>query len=162
MARGPARRGSADRLGTDEPESGDTTMSDIVSKLAAESGLSPDQAQKGLGAVLSFFKQSLPEKSFEQVSAAVPDSDQIMAAAGPHEEPSGGILESIKGMASKLFGGGGASASALLAKLSNLGISLEQAKAFLPRVMEFFKSKLPDSLMKQVSGLLPMPQETPA
>ena len=135
-------------------------MSDIVSDLAAKSGISPEQAKKGLGAVLSFVKESLPEGTFAQVRAAVPDSDQIMAAAGPHEESSGGILGTIKDAASKLFGGGGA--AALLSKLSSLGISAEQAKGFLPQVMEFFKSKLPDSVVKQISGLLPIPQETQA
>jgi hypothetical protein len=136
-------------------------MSDIVSDLAAKSGLSPDQAKKGLGAVLLFVKKSIPDDTFAQVSAAVPGSDQLMAAAGPHEEPSGGVIESIKGLASKLFGGGGA-AAALLAKLSSLGLSAEQVQSFLPRVMEFLKGRLPDSVMKQVSGLLPTPQETPA
>jgi len=38
----------------------------------------------------------------------------------------------------------------------------EQAQAFLPPVREFFKSKLPDPVVKQISDLLPTPQETPA
>jgi len=43
-----------------------------------------------------------------------------------------------------------------------LGISAEQAQGFLPQVTEFFKSKLPDSVVKQISDLLPTAQETPA
>jgi hypothetical protein len=136
-------------------------MSDIISDLAENSGISADQAKKGLGAVLSYAKASLPAETFDQVSAAVPGSEQMMAAAGPHEEPSGGILGSIKELASKFFGGGGAAAG-LLARLSSLGISAEQAQSFLPRVMEFLKSKLPDSAMKQVSKFLPVPEETHA
>ena len=134
-------------------------MSDIVSDLAAQSGLSPDQAKKGLGAVLSYVKESVPEDTFAQVSSAVPESDEIMAAVGSHEEESGGIIGAVKGAVGKLFGGG---SSALISKLSSLGISAEQAQAFLPRVMEFFKSKLPDAVVKQIGGLLPTPQETPA
>jgi hypothetical protein len=137
-------------------------MSDIVSDLAAKSDLSPDQAQKGLGAVLSFVKQSLPEETFAKVSAAIPGSEKIMAAAGPHEEPSGGVMESIKGMASKLFGGGGGAAAPLIAKLSSLGISAEKVQSFLPQVMEHLKGKLPDSVTKQLSSLLPTTQETSA
>ena len=136
-------------------------MSDVISDLAARSGLSPDQAKKGLGAILSFIKGSVPEETFTQVSAAVPDSDQMMAAAGPHEEPSAGILGSLKGMADKLLGGGGG-ATALLAKLSSLGITAEQMQAFLPRVLEFLKGRLPESAMKQISGLLPAPKEETA
>jgi len=137
-------------------------MSDTISELAEKSGLSADQAKKGLGAVLSFLKGSLPADTFNQVSAAVPGSDQMMAAAGPHEESSGGILGTIKEMAHKLFGGGGGGAAGLLAKFTSLGISPEQVQSFLPQVMEMLRSKLPESAMKQVSKLLPAPQETPA
>jgi hypothetical protein len=135
-------------------------MSDIVSDLAAKSGLSVDQAKKGLGSVLSFVKESLPADKFAQVSAAIPGSDQLMAVAGPQGEPSGGIIGSIKGIAGKLFGGGGA--AGLIAKLTSLGIPAEQAKSFLPHVMELLKSKLPEPAMKQVSDLLPTPQEARA
>jgi len=133
-------------------------MSDTISDLAAQSGLTSDQAQKGLGAVLSYLKESLPKEDFAQLSAAVPDSDQMMAAAGPREESSGGLFGAIAGMAGKLFGGGDASA-ALVAKLSSLGISAEQVQAFLPRVLEFLKGRLPDATVKQISALLPAPQE---
>ena len=43
-----------------------------------------------------------------------------------------------------------------------LGIWAEQAQGFLPEVMEFFKSKLSDPVVKQISDLSPTPQETPA
>jgi hypothetical protein len=118
------------------------------------------RSKRRLGAILSFIKESVPEETFTQVSATVPDSDQIMAAAGPHEEPSGGILGAIKGVADKLFGGG--SAAALMAKLSSLGITAEQAQSFLPHVLEFLKGKLPESVMKQIGALFPTPQEAHA
>ena len=133
-------------------------MADIVSDLAAQSGLSLDQAKKGLGAVLSYVKESVPEDTFAQVSAAVPESDQMMAAVGAHEEESGGIIGTIKEKVGKLFGGGGA--TALISRLSSLGISAEQAQAFLPKVLELLKGRLPEPVMKHISGLLPAPQET--
>jgi len=134
-------------------------MSDIVSDLAEKSGISVEQAKKGLGAVLAFVKEHVPEDAFSQVSTAVPNSDQIMAAAGLEQE-SGGIIGTLKEKIGKLFGGGGV--AALLSKLSSMGISAEQAKAFIPRVMEFLKGKLPDSITKQIAGLLPMSEETHA
>src|SRR5262249_39395356 len=132
-----------------------------ISDLAAKSGLSTEQTQKGLGAVLSFVKESLPAETFNQVSAAVPGSDEMMAAADvPKEEHSGGLIETIKEMASKLFGGGGS--ATLITRLSGLGISPEQAQSFLPQVMEFLRERLPESVTQQLSGLLPTPQETHA
>ena len=43
-------------------------MADIVSDLAARSGLTPEQAQKGLGAVLAYFKGSVPEEDFAKAT----------------------------------------------------------------------------------------------
>jgi hypothetical protein len=135
-------------------------MSDIVNELAEKSGISPEQAKKGLGAVLSYVKESMGEDTFSQIHAAVPNADEYMAAAEPGEKASRGIMGSIKDAAGKIFGGGGA--AALLSKLSSLGISTEQAQTFLPQVMEFLKSKLPESVTKQFSNLFPAPHETPA
>jgi hypothetical protein len=135
-------------------------MADIVTDLAEKSGVSPDQARQGLGAVLAFARESLPADEFAQVSAAVPGSDQLMAAAGPREESSGGILGKIKDAAGKLFGGGGA--AALTARLAGLGLSAEQAKTFLARVTDFFRGKLPDAVTKHLNGLIPTPEPTPA
>jgi hypothetical protein len=134
-------------------------MSDVVSDLAAKCGLTPEQAQKGLGAILSFVKKSVPQEDFAKVNEAVPNAEQMMAAAGPHEESSGGVLGAITGMASKLFGGS-EQTTALVNKLAGLGLSAEQAQAFLPRVMEFLQTRLPESVMKKISGLFPVPQET--
>src|SRR5262245_19999645 len=133
-------------------------MSDVVSNLAAQCGLTPEQAQKGLGAILSLFKKSLSQEDFDKVKGAVPNSDQMMAAAAASgEEASGGVLGAIQGMAGKLFGGG--DTSALISKLSGLGISADQLQSFLPKALEFLKTRLPEPVMKQISGLLPQPQE---
>jgi hypothetical protein len=133
-------------------------MSDIVADLAARSGLTPEQVHKALGAVLSFAKKSLPESAFNQLSAAVPDSAQMMAAAETHEESSGGILDTLKGMAGKMFGGG--SSAALLSKLSSLGISAEKLQSFLSQVVQSLKGKCPDSVVEKLNELVPTPQET--
>jgi hypothetical protein len=135
-------------------------MSDVVSDLAAKCGITPEQATKGLGAILSFLKGAVPEETFKHVSAAVPDSEQMMAAAGPHEEPSGGIVGAIKGVAEKLFGSG--PVAALMGKLSSLGITAEQAQSFLGHVMEHLKGKLPESATKHLTELLPAPEEAHA
>ena len=47
-------------------------MADIVSELASKSGVSTDLAKKGLGALLSFVKKSLPADSFSRFSSAFP------------------------------------------------------------------------------------------
>ncbi len=131
-------------------------MNEMIADLAAKAGLSPDLAQKGLGAVLGFFKDKLPADAFSKVSSAIPGTDSMMAAAQAGAESSGGMLSAVTGMVGKLFGGSGAE---VVSKLTQLGFSAEQLKSFLPKVLEFLQAKLPADVMKQVSGLLPTPRQ---
>jgi hypothetical protein len=133
-------------------------MADLINDLASKAGVSPEQAQQGLGAVLGFLKSHLPADAYARVSAAVPEGASAAAAAPPAEEP-GGLLSGLAGAVGKLFGGGGA-AQELVAKLTHLGFSAEQLQAFLPRVMESLRGKLPEDVMRKLSGLLPAPQES--
>lgn len=129
-------------------------MSDFITGLASQAGISPDQAKKGAGALLAFLKQHLPADSASKVLGAVPDSEGMMAAADlGGEKPSGGVLGAVAGAVGKLFGGGGA--AAVLAKLGQLGLSAEQIKKFVAAALEVLKGKLPADVMKQVSHLLP-------
>jgi len=132
-------------------------MADTVTDLADKTGISPDQAQKGLGAVLGVLQNKLPADTFSQVSAAIPGSDGMMAAAESDQgSSSGGVLGAVTAMVGKLFGGSG---TELVSKLSGLGFSAEQVTSFLPNVLEFLKARLPEGLMSKVSGLLPGPKE---
>jgi hypothetical protein len=132
-------------------------MADIVSELAAKCGISPELVKKGLGAVLAYFKTALPADSYAKLSAAVPGTDDLVAeAAKAGAAPSGGVLGAVGGAVSKLFGGGGG--GQLLSSLTGAGFSPDQLQKFLPGVMESLKGKLPDDVLKKVSGLLPVPE----
>jgi hypothetical protein len=135
-----------------------TTMSETIGELASNSGLSIEQAKKGLGALLSSMKGHLPPESFSRLKEVVPDADQMMAGAeqsGP--EPSGGILGAISSGFGKLFGGGEAAATA---KLTQMGFSADQLQRFLPNALEFLKSKLPPDVMNRISSLIPGAEAT--
>jgi hypothetical protein len=128
-------------------------VAESISELADRSGISPEQAQKGLGALLAFLKGHLPADIFSKVVAAVPNGDGLAAAAQADQETatSGGVVGAVKALAGKLFGGGGGAAAAF----TRLGFSPEQVQAFLGNVLGFLKGKLPDDVMKQVRAHLP-------
>jgi hypothetical protein len=129
-------------------------MNDIASELASKCGISLEQARQGFGALLAFLKEKLPAETFTQVSAAVPNAQGLIsAAAETGKEASGGVLSAVSGLASKVFGGG---ATELVSKFSQLGLSADQIQSFLPKALEFLKDKLPDDVMKKISGLVPM------
>jgi hypothetical protein len=128
-------------------------MSDFVSELASKSGIDLEQAKKGLGALLAFFKDKLPEGVFSQIHSAIPNANALIGAAPAAEAPSGGVLSAVTGLAEKIFGGG--DAAALVSKLTHAGFTPEQLKEFLPKVIEFLKTKLPADVLGKVTGMLP-------
>jgi hypothetical protein len=129
-------------------------MADITTELASKCGISPEMAKKGLGVLLAAMKHALPADAFAKVEGAIPGGGQLLAdAQAEGAQASGGILGTLKDMAGKLFGGGGA--AALVAHLGKLGFSPEQVKSFLPHVLEFLKSKLPPNVMQHITALLP-------
>ena len=132
-------------------------MADIASELAKQCGISKETAQKGLGMVLGLIKTKLPAESFSKVISAVPEGENMMASAASATETSGGgVMNAITGSLGKLFGSGGA--GALLTKVGQLGMSPDQIQSFFAKTMEFFKGKLPQNVMSQVTDLLPTPQ----
>ncbi len=131
-------------------------MADIVSELAGKSGVSPDMAKKGLGAVLAFLKGKVPAETFAKVSTAVPDADGLMASAEADKgESGGGMFGAAAGLAGKLLGGGAGGGAGLVAKLTQLGFAPEQLQGFLKNVLDFLKGKLPDNVLNQITGMLP-------
>jgi len=125
-------------------------VSDFVTDLAAKSGLSAEQAKKGLGVLLSFLKEKFPAELFSKVEAAVPDPQGLMNTAKDVKERSGGVLSSITESLGKLFGG---NAAALASKLSHAGMSADQIHKFFENVFGFLKDKLPPDALKQLGGL---------
>jgi hypothetical protein len=124
-------------------------MADFISDLATKSGVSPDLAEKGVGAILALLKDKLPAGAFSEVLSAIPNASNLMAAAqAPQESSGGGIL----GAVSKLVGGGTAE---LTSRFTQLGFSADQLKRFLPNALEFLKGKLPAEAVKQASAFLP-------
>jgi hypothetical protein len=133
-------------------------MADFIHDLATKSGVSPELAEKGVGAILEVFKDKLPAAAFSQVESAIPNASHLMEAAETHEheEGSGGILSAVggavTGVVSKIVGGGTA---AVMTRFTHLGFTADQLKSFVPNVLEFLKSKLPGDVFKQASALLP-------
>jgi hypothetical protein len=131
-------------------------MADIASELASKCGISTEAAEKGLGVVLGLIKSKLPGETFSKVTAAVPGADQMIAAAADTGTEAGGVVGAVKGAIGKIFGGG---ADTAIAQFAQVGMTPEQMQRFLPKVLEFLKGRLPENVMNQIMGLLPVPAE---
>jgi hypothetical protein len=138
------------------PSSGAWDMSDVANQLAAETGVSGEQAHQGLGALLSFIKERLGDENFQKLEAAIPGAASMISKFESSEGSSqGGLFETVAALAGKLFGGKAGGGAELLASLSKLGFQPEQIETFLPKALEFLKSHLPPELIERVLASLP-------
>jgi hypothetical protein len=131
-------------------------VSDLANTLASETGISGEQAHKGLGALLGFLKDRLGDENFQKLEAAIPGAASMIsnleAAQGTSQ---GGLLETAAALAGKLFGGKAEGGAELLASLSKLGLQPGQIEAFLAKALEFLKNHLPPELIQRVMASLP-------
>jgi uncharacterized protein VcgC/VcgE DUF2780 len=130
-------------------------MSDIVSSLSAQTGISADLIRKGLGAVLKMLQDQLPPELFSKVQGVLPDAGEMISASESTGQEAGGMIQAVTILAGKLFGTRGEAAADLFTRLGRHGFSADQLQAFLPKVLEFFKDKLPPEALEKVEGLVP-------
>jgi hypothetical protein len=131
-------------------------MSDLANQLATETGVTGEQAHKGLGALLSFLREQLGDETFQKLEAAIPGASSMISNFEAVQGSSqGGLFETVAALAGKLFGGKAEGGAELLASLSKLGFQPGQIEAFLPKALEFLKNHLPPELIERVLASLP-------
>ena len=133
-------------------------MSDLINELSTRTGISSDLVQKGLGALLSFFKKELGEETFDKVQSSIPDASRLTTQHEESTEPTqaqGGLFEVVTGLAGKLLGSKAGAGADLLATFSKLGFKPEQIEAFLPKALELIKSYLSPELVQKILAALP-------
>ena len=138
-------------------------MSDIVNQLSTHTGLSPEQIQKGLGALLIFIKKEIGEEDFDKLKTAIPEASALTshyetapAAEEAAPAPGGGSLfDVVSGLAGKFLGGKTGGGVDLLATLTKLGFKPEQIQAFLVKALELIKTHLPPDLLEKLVAALP-------
>ena len=92
-------------------------MSDVANTLANETGVSSEQAHKGLGALLSFLRERLGDETFQKLEAAIPGAASMISSfEAAHGTSQGGLLETVAALAGKVFGGKAEGGAQLLAQ----------------------------------------------
>jgi hypothetical protein len=122
----------------------------LVNLLVQQLGVTTPQAEGGAGAIFSVAKDKLTPSEFGQVSASVPDMNQLLEAAPqPPSEGLGGMLSG----GSSLLGGGNQSLdgiASLASSFSQLGLSPDMVGKFTQVVQTYLQSSGGDT----VSNLL--------
>jgi hypothetical protein len=127
-------------------------MMDILNLLTEQLGVTEDQAKGGAGAIFNLVKDSLSGDQFNEVAAAVPNMQELLAAA----PAGGGLGGAIGGLTSML--GGGAEKLGGLASLAGsfkaLDLDMDMVTKFVPVILSFVKSQGGDSLKNMLAGVL--------
>ncbi len=129
-------------------------MSDLISKLQSQTGLDGDLVERGVGAILNFMKEHLPDDLFAKVEREVPQAADAVSSFLNGQQASG-MLEKVGDLVGGLLGGKAGGLPDLLQMLSKTGLSLDQAKTFLPKVIEMLKDVLPGDVLDQIMERLP-------
>jgi hypothetical protein len=132
-------------------------MADFLSDLASNAGVSSDEAQQGLGALLAMLKGKLSPDAFARLQGAIPGGDDMLESAEEKAQAGeAGLLEGLKSMAGKILGGGAKDpAAAQQSDVSSAGLSGDQLKSLLPKLHELLTNKLPTHVLAQIEEHVP-------
>jgi hypothetical protein len=134
-------------------------MSDLIQSLKSETGLEDKQVEGGLGALFDYLQAQLPPDVFKLVQQAIPQAENLIhglkSGEGGAAGQGGGLLSSVAELAGKLLGGKGGDLADLLGNLSKVGLSLDQAKEFLPKAIAMIRQILPDDVFQKILASLP-------
>jgi hypothetical protein len=102
---------------------------ELTAMFTKELGVTPAQAEGGVGALLGLAKTRLKPEEFSQVSSAIPGTDALLKAAPSMGGGAMGALAGAGGLAS------------LAGSFSKLGLNAETAAKFAPTLLKYLNGK---------------------
>lgn len=106
-------------------------MDEVLRRIAAETGLSPDKARQAVGHILTYMKAEGTDPAVDTMIADTPGASEAILAAG--EGGGGGLMGGVMGA----FGGG---IMALGSKLMSLGLDMGQIRMIATELVSFAKA----------------------
>ena len=134
-------------------------MDELIQQLVDKLGIDAATASSASGKAMAMVKEHAGDDLFSKISGAVPGAGEAAdaAAAEPAEESGGGgLLGSIKTMASGMLGGSAGGAVGLASALGSSGLKADQIGGFASTVINFLKEKLGEGTVDQILAKVPM------
>lgn len=107
----------------------------LVSTLASQLNVTPDQAAGGAGAIFNYAKGALPSNEYAKVEGAVPEAAELVKKAPATDATS--AAASALGKA----GGTAAGVAGLGSSFEKLGLSSDMVGKFVPVVVDYVDKK---------------------
>jgi hypothetical protein len=132
----------------------DHIMAELQTDPASGPGLEEGEAPHGMGAVLALLKDRLNPEAFAHLKNHIPNADGMLSAFQNKDDAAGGgILDTVKEMAGKLFGRQESADSQ--AQLAGAGLSADHLQSLLPRLHDMLAGKVPPDVLAQIKQHLP-------
>jgi hypothetical protein len=125
------------------------SANELIQNLTNQLGITTEQATGGAGALFNLAKSQLTSEDFSQIAAAVPDIDNLIAAAPAVTESTTGAVSSMLGSESGL-----GSLASLASSFSKLGLSSDMIGQFTPIVLDYLQQAGGTNLMEMTKGAL--------
>lgn len=122
-------------------------MEELIARVAAAANLDADTAQKAVGIILGFLRKESDAPETEQLIAAVPGADALIAGASGAQ--GGGLMGAVAGM----MGGGGL--MGLASQLSSAGLGMMEMQSVGKELFAFAREKAGEDVVGQVAASVP-------
>ena len=132
-------------------------MTELISKIVSNVGVSQDQAEGGLGAIFSLAKDNLDGDTFSKIAGAVGDPSSLISkfsglGGGDSDSGIGGMLGSA--VSALGVGGGAGNIATMVSALGGLNLDLDTLKKFAPVISGFLKDKGLGDIAGKIDSLL--------
>ncbi len=122
-------------------------MDELIARITKATGLDATTAQKAVGIILTYLKKEGPPAEVNQLLAAMPGSEQVVAQSGD-----GGPGAAGGGLMGMLGGGG---VMALGGQLMGAGVSMGQMQPLGRELFAYGREKAGEDVMGPIVGSIP-------
>lgn len=122
-------------------------MHELVSRVAAATGLDETRAEKAIGIVLSLIRTQGDRDKVDELFAHIPESEALAARHADTGARGAGLLG--------FLGGSLGGPLAAIGRLQSEGLSMDQIKALGREVLAYAREKADDGLVRQVAESIP-------
>jgi ABC-type sugar transport system substrate-binding protein len=124
-------------------------MEELIQRVAAATGVTPEQAQTAIAAIFAFLQKEGPRAEVDTLLAELPGAPEAAAKAAANQS-SGGLLAGLMGAM-----GGGGGLMGLATQLMGQGLSMNEIQGIGKEVFAFAGEKAGKERLSQIVAAVP-------
>lgn len=125
-------------------------MEELIQRVAAAAGISPDTARESLGVILGFIRKHAPEGPMQEMLNSIPGGE-----AAIEENAGGGGGGGLMGALGGMFGGSAGGLMAIAGQLQGKGLDMGQMKTVGQEIFRYGEEQIGEDKMKEIFKSIP-------